>query len=361
VIKEITTYENSTYQLLNKRKHINTLFSLNFKLRLRPAIFILFSVITFISFSQQNLVLNGDMEDFSTCPNGYSDPTQNPKEIEKCIGWKAPTYGTSDFFNICATGTNVDVPNNTLGQQDPFNGEGYLGAYFCGYRGGSGIDGYQGIMWWEYVQGKTIIPLEQGKIYKLSMEVSLAEYSDLMINQFGAYFSDFPITSPNSKSLNVVPQCVFNYSGFFKDTLNWMHVESFFLAYGGEKFLTIGNFKDSSSTDTLRRYFFDPFYLSPFLSYFYIDHVVLTEADVDISNVFTPNNDGINDQWVLPFSGNETNKVSILNRWGNVIYEAELIGFQWDGKTIDGKEVSDGSYFYKISNTNIAGFIELIR
>jgi hypothetical protein len=274
VIKDITIYENTTYQLLNIRKHSNVLFSLNLKLRLRPAIFIFFNGIALLSFSQQNLVVNGDMEDYTLCPIGYSNPSQNPKEIEKCMGWNAPTYGTSDYYNTCATGTNVDVPDNSSGEQEPFNGNGYLGALFTAYTGGSGLDGYQGIMWWEYVQGRTIVPLEKGQIYKLSMEVSLAEYSDLMINQFGVYFSDFPITSPNSKSLNVVPQCVFNQSDFYKDTLNWMHVESFFISNGGENVLTIGNFKDSSSTDTLRRYSFDPFYLSPFVSYFYIDPVV---------------------------------------------------------------------------------------
>ena len=92
----------------------------------------------------------------------------------------------------------------------------------------------------------------------------------------------------------------------------------------------------------------------------YIDHVVLTEASVEIPNVFTPNGDGINDLWKLSFLTGE-NTVSIINRWGNLVYESTLNEVSWDGKTQNDIEVSEGTYFYRISNSNIAGFIELVR
>ncbi len=309
---------------------------------------------------QQNLVVNGDFEQYSDCPIGFSNPFQNPKEIEKCIGWNAPTYGTSDYFNTCAVGTNVEVPSNSVGEQIPFNGNGYLGAFLWNYNG-AGDDGYNGPMWWEYIQGQFTQPLISGNIYKFSMEVSLAEYSDLMITEMGVYFSDFAISSPNTAALNVSPQIVFYEPSFYQDTANWVHLETYYVANGTEKFLTIGNFRDNISSDTLRRFMLDP---PPIYSYYYFDNVVLGDAtnDIEVANIFTPNGDGINDVWKLPFAvGNTEKQVYILNRWGNLITQGSLNGFYWDGNDTNGNTVNDGVYFYKVSDTNIAGFIQLVH
>jgi OOP family OmpA-OmpF porin len=333
---------------------------------IRPAFYITIMFILLVNMlqAQQNLVLNGDFEDYTDCPEGVSYPQQNPKEIEKCIGWKPASYGTSDYFNSCAINPAVSIPTNALGDQSAYNGNGYLGGLATSYTGGAGDDSYSGIMWWEYIQGQLITPLEFGEIYKFSMEVSLAEYSDLMITQLGVYFSSSSLSSPNTAALTVVPQCVFYNSDYFRDTVNWVHLETFFIANGDEKYLTIGNFRDNVTTDTLRRYDLTPFgMLNALTTYFYYDHVVLTEASqgVELPNFFTPNGDGINDVWNIPFSGGSGNMVTIMNRWGNVIYASELNGFTWDGLTQNGTEVLDGVYFYRISNTNIAGLIELVR
>ena len=315
--------------------------------------------------AQENLIYNGDFEMYSSCPTGFSDPSQNPKEIEKCIGWKAPTYGTSDYFNTCASNPLISVPSNLLGTQSPYNGNGYLGALFTCYQGGAGDDGYSGIMWWEYVQGQLITSLEPGKVYRFSMELSLSENSDLMISEIGAYFSDFPISSPNTAALSISPQCVFSKVDYFSDTINWIHLETLYQASGTEKYLTVGNFRNNITTDTLRRVDLHPIGLeNPDITYFYIDNIQLVDPswEKEPTNVFTPNGDGSNDIWILPYSDEKNpKKVTIINRWGNLIKEGDLNGFQWDGKTENGVDCSEGSYFFKISNTNIAGFIQLIR
>ena len=362
-LRDVEEFHDHAYDhTLTKRKQ--TLFLKQTYQLIKPVFYI--TILLFVlmnqSFAQQNLVYNGDFEEYDACPIGFSDPFQTPKEITKCLGWTAPTYGTSDYYNTCASGTNVSVPANSMGEQNPFSGNGYLGGAFTNYTGGSGSDGYSGIMWWEYIQGQLISPLEQGKIYKLSMELSLAEGSDLVINEIGALFSNNSVSSPNTASLIDLPSCVFLDSNYFIDTINWIHVESYFQASGGERFITIGNFKDNFQTDTLRRYDLEPSGQNPFFTYFYIDHVVLTATNFDIPNIFTPNKDGINDLWVLPFSGEEgSQKVTILNRWGNLIYEDDLNGFGWDGKMQTGEECTEGVYFYKITNTSITGFIQLVR
>jgi gliding motility-associated-like protein len=219
-------------------------------------------------------------------------------------------------------------------------------------------------MWWEYVQGQFTQTLETGKAYKFSMEVSLAEYSDLMISEIGVYFSDVPISSQNTASLTVSPQIVFFEPNFYGDTISWIHLETYYLANGTEKYLTIGNFRNDQITDTLRRYGYEPIFVNPYVTYFYFDAISLFDASnaIEIANVFTPNGDGANDVWKLPFTdGNNEKQVFIVNRWGNLITQGSLNGFSWNGNDENGNAVNDGVYFYKVSDTNISGFIQLIH
>lgn len=90
----------------------------------------------------------------------------------------------------------------------------------------------------------------------------------------------------------------------------------------------------------------------------------------DMPNVFTPNNDGSNDEFTL----NTVNAVSldlvILNRWGNVVYESsEDVDASWNGKVQNsGIECNDGTYFYEFTITGEDGeeiqehgFVQLVR
>lgn len=69
-----------------------------------------------------------------------------------------------------------------------------------------------------------------------------------------------------------------------------------------------------------------------------------------IPNVFTPNNDSINDVWHFNLgTGNVLKGLKIYNRWGNLITEAEIFNtnyIKWDGHTSSGEPVSAGVYFF---------------
>jgi len=85
------------------------------------------------------------------------------------------------------------------------------------------------------------------------------------------------------------------------------------------------------------------------------DTVLIIEEDceiiLEIPNVFTPNNDGINDLFVpIVSKGIVTMKTIIFNRWGNKIFETNKILIGWDGQ-----DVSDGTYFWIIYYTDKNG------
>jgi len=85
-------------------------------------------------------------------------------------------------------------------------------------------------------------------------------------------------------------------------------------------------------------------------------------------NVFTPNNDDVNDLWYVFSEGAVNMRLEIFNRWGVKIYENNGTGVQWDGRTLSGEPVPEGTYFYSLEITDInnnvnkfSGYITLLR
>ena len=68
-----------------------------------------------------------------------------------------------------------------------------------------------------------------------------------------------------------------------------------------------------------------------------------------VPNVFTPNGDGINDEFLVKYQSIESFSCVIYTRWGTKIYEWSDVSKGWDGKTSGGKMSSDGTYYYILS------------
>ncbi len=69
-----------------------------------------------------------------------------------------------------------------------------------------------------------------------------------------------------------------------------------------------------------------------------------------LPNVFTPNGDERNDLLVpFPYRFIDRVNVSILNRWGQIIYKTDNLNINWNGKVDNtGEECPEGVYFYII-------------
>lgn len=68
-------------------------------------------------------------------------------------------------------------------------------------------------------------------------------------------------------------------------------------------------------------------------------------------NVFTPNDDHINDVFTYGGLNTQCDKVSIeiYNRWGQLLFESKEVNFAWDGTDQEGNKVTEGVYFYMSS------------
>ena len=88
---------------------------------------------------------------------------------------------------------------------------------------------------------------------------------------------------------------------------------------------------------------------------------------LEIPNVFTPNGDQVNDYFEVTTDGTNIYEFSIFTRAGTRIYHSLSPRIFWDGNSLDGKELKEGTYYYVIeeqggtSPFETAGFMYLYR
>ncbi|MBS1638270.1 MAG: gliding motility-associated C-terminal domain-containing protein [Bacteroidetes bacterium] len=86
-----------------------------------------------------------------------------------------------------------------------------------------------------------------------------------------------------------------------------------------------------------------------------------------IPNVFTPNDDHVNDRFYIPLTSSkcpEKGIFTIYDRWGLVIFKSEVSGQTfWDGRTTSGEKAVDGAYFYiiRFDEKTYRGVVQLFR
>ncbi len=68
---------------------------------------------------------------------------------------------------------------------------------------------------------------------------------------------------------------------------------------------------------------------------------------VVVPNVFTPNNDGLNDEYFIDAKNAETFEATIFNRWGNEVISLVTASEKWNGKLSSGDLADEGTYFIK--------------
>jgi gliding motility-associated-like protein len=80
-------------------------------------------------------------------------------------------------------------------------------------------------------------------------------------------------------------------------------------------------------------------------------------------SAFTPNNDGVNDLFILNIKYTE-NTVTIFNRWGDIVIELKNYddsNVVWDGNDVDGEPVI-GTFFYVIeAEESSSGWVHIVR
>lgn len=213
----------------------------------------------------QNLVPNNGFDIYTTCPSQSSQYFLTPP-------WSRvdSTTGTPDYMHKCFLNGLQSIPNNFYGYQQPVSDSGYYGLIT--YRVFSEVR--------EYLTSPIVHPLYPGKSYRAGFYASLSDTMMFASDHLGAHFSVGRLKGNNDfKTISKVPQVDNPAGSLITDTKNWTLIADTFVASGGEDHITIGNFYDDLSTQTLIvdsgttiRY-----------GYYYIDEVFLMPMPLEIN------------------------------------------------------------------------------
>jgi len=199
----------------------------------------------------------------------------------QCEYWYTANIGSPDYFSeqpdiFCGTSY---VPQSGVGYQYARTGIAYVGLATLMQPLNPNYINRR-----EYVGGELSDTLKQGHEYCVSFYVSVAEELKYVTDGIGLYLSvDSAVDYTINTNLSFVPQIENPAGNIIYDTLNWVQISGTYIANGGEKYLTIGNFKDNANTmiDSIN----NSVPQSQYESYLFIDDVSVIDCTVGIGEV----------------------------------------------------------------------------
>ena len=74
------------------------------------------------------------------------------------------------------------------------------------------------------------------------------------------------------------------------------------------------------------------------------------QEPITIPNVFSPNNDGVNDEFKVNLNGNTAKSyhINIYSSWGTLMFNSGNANVSWDGRTTSGMKATEGTYYYVV-------------
>jgi len=181
----------------------------------------------------QNLVPNGDFEQFHHCPSNVND-------IDSAKFWSNPNINTPNYFNQCSSGT-ATLPATAFGYQLPHSGAAYAGIY----QYWSTVTNYR-----EYIETPIDTTLIQNECYHFEMYISSADFGKYSSHNISVYFSDTLVHNAPLSLLSIFTPQISNVANNYPDSSNWILVSGDYTAHGGERFLIIGNYVSDLVMDT---------------------------------------------------------------------------------------------------------------
>ena len=76
---------------------------------------------------------------------------------------------------------------------------------------------------------------------------------------------------------------------------------------------------------------------------------------ITIPNIFSPNGDGINDEFFIINTGMTSLNCQIFNRWGQLLATLTAPNQSWDGRTPNGDKAPEGTYMYILQAQGLNG------
>jgi gliding motility-associated-like protein len=81
----------------------------------------------------------------------------------------------------------------------------------------------------------------------------------------------------------------------------------------------------------------------------------MEKVELELPNVFSPNNDGANDYFEIKSAGLTDFSLVVLDMNGKPVFQTTDPGFKWDGMNLSNEKVKDGNYLYYITARDAEG------
>ncbi len=219
---------------------------LQLKWRLLNGLFCLFVLMPYLRAQTfQNLVPNGSFETYTQCPNTTSKLSFAPP-------WTSPTIDNTSYFNACSPKWNVPNYagiNNKYYYLNAKEGVAYTQIFV--------FHTYMGQSYRDYAQGELKDSLKNGICYYVEFYAANLQRIKYRTNNISACFTSSSLPT-NLIAPGIIPNIqphITNYGNpVLEDTVKWIKISGIYEAIGGEKYITIGNFKDNAHTDTVNIY-----------------------------------------------------------------------------------------------------------
>lgn len=215
----------------------------------------------------QNLVPNPGFEEYIRCPRM---PCNLPQDF---VGkyWHSCSLGTPDYYNACSK-DQCGVPDNWAGVAHPYSGTGYGGIYMW-----TANNEYA-----EYLQCEFLKPLKKDVTYCVEFYFRYSSFSVYTIDRMSCLITDLRVNLKSEKPIPLNATHEKNYK-LTEVTRDWQHFQFNYRAYGGERFIVLGNFVGNLKISYARNE--DNFGKSPMLSasaYCYFDDVSVEISDLQL-------------------------------------------------------------------------------
>jgi gliding motility-associated-like protein len=324
--------------------------------------------------AQQNLITNSRFEETNFPDSCFAGAFGEGGFYNHFIkNWWGPIGSSPDYYHRCDVGSGSGIPNSALSgyQEDYYLENAYVGM----------ITYVQDYIYQEYVCTKLIKPLIKNKQYIFKLLVSSSD------NYFFYTNIGFCLEKDSIEIATTIHTYIPTYSDntFMCDSAIegcelWKEIEiAFSPTHDSLQYLIIGTFptvkplvvKPVSTTatcipDSIR---------SEFIAYHLIDDVRLYCLDCDTSSTcaialpdaFTPNADGLNDEWKPLIQADCTADIDnyllrIFNRWGEVVFTTLDKNETWKGLN---NEIGTYVYYLQYDDRDKMqikqGNVELIR
>ena len=300
-------------------------------------------ILPLLTQGQDNLVPNGNFEIQTSCPTGIS-------QFFLATPWtNTGGVGSPDYHNACNTGSpsglpHMGVPANGRGFQHAHSGDAYMG--FIAFQAPNGR---------EFLQVELINPMQAGTTYVITFYTSLADKFLYSIGTLGVLFTDtlFVHQEYSISNMDVLPTVNGQENVNYNDKENWMmFTDTFTSRFGGERFMTIGNFKQDYESDTINLGTGDRDG-----SYYYIDDVSVFALDSMPSGV------GVSEQEAVGFDvyPNPSNGRFEVRASEPLRQEAKLIIYDTQGRALLRQQMQKGMSSTTVNTEHLAKGVYTLR